>query len=234
MATYSTPIAGPHRARIALAGGAWEAQEQVRLRDGTYLATGNAVALETVSAAGADVSLSGTSLVLKSGLAVQTSPHASTVMWRIPVSSLPGLSLTLGRQHSIVVTCDTLPATINAFFGVALATPTGAYDSSAETIASLILGYGNTSVPSVRHAQAAGTYSALAADPAITQGQILFSATSARGDVRAMSGSVIVTESHQAPATTIPTYIYVIGVVQTASLLADATFVNPTIYVIYG
>jgi len=232
----SSASARPTRCAVALSDGAWYAQEQHYALDGTLVSYGSPVALEVVSAPGTDVTTSRTSLTLKSGLATTSRPDQATVKWRLALSSLPGLSLAVGKQHTVTVTADALPApTINSFFGAALVVPTGAWDDGAETVSAISLGFGQTAHPSVRYAVGTASWSTLiGSDDTVIAGHLMYSAGSQRGDVRALSASAVPAESHQSPPLLTPTYLYLVGFVQTAALLADATYANPTVTISYG
>lgn len=227
--------AAPSRAKIFLSSGVWYVQEQVRLRDGTFRAFSDPIALSVVNAPSSDVSLSGTTLTLKSGLVPQPNPHQATIQWRLALSSLSGLSLTIGKQHVITVGCDTLPAsTINAYFGAVLTAPTGAWDVSSETISAVALGFGSSAVNSTRYAILSAGYANLIADSSIIASQMAYEEASSQCDIRALAASSVVQKSHQTTSTTTATHLYLVAMSQTANLLADATFSNPTVTISYG
>lgn len=234
MATIRHALPAPSRARIYLASGAWYVQEQVRLRDGSFRDAAAPVALTVVSAPGAEVALSGTTLTLKSGLAVQTQPHAATIQWALPLASLPGLSLTVGKQHEITVTADSIPTTINSYLGAVLCAPSGAYDAAAETISAISLGFGNSSVASTRYAMLTSNWANLIADASIVSSQMCYEEGSAQCDIRGLSASSVVQKSHQTTDSRTATHLYIVGFSQTANLLADASFTNPVITISYG
>ena len=98
MARYVPGNPAPHRARLFLSDGVWRFVEEVRRRNGTYMTTGGIGTVEVVAAPGGSVTTSGNTLTLKSGLATTSRPDQATAQWRLALSSLPGLSLTVGKQ----------------------------------------------------------------------------------------------------------------------------------------
>lgn len=225
----------PTRCLIYLSGGVWYAQEQVRCTDGSHKNYGAPIALESVSTPGSDVSLSGTSVTLKSGLAAQNLPHQATIQWRLALSSLVGLALAIGKQHVVTITADAIPpSTINGYLGVVLAAPSGAYDANTETISAVSLGRGNTNLPSTRYAVTTNVWANLIADATIVASQMAYEEGSAQSDIRALAAGSVVQKTHQTTNTTTATHLYLLGFVQTANLLADATFTNPTVVISYG
>ena len=235
MARYVPGNPAPHRARLFLSDGVWRFVEEVRRRNGTYMTTGGIGTVEVVAAPGGSVTTSGTSLTLKSGLATTSQPHLATVQWRLALSNLPGLSLTVGKQHTVTVSASALPAsTINSFFGCALVVPTGAWDAGSETLSAVSYGRGNVSLPAMRYAILTNTWSNLVADAAIVAGQMCYEEGSQQADIRALGTSSILGRTHQTTDTRTATYLYLVGFVQTAALLADATYTNPTVTISYG
>ena len=223
--TGGLPTANTPRAiRTYMSAGVLYAQEQY-LVGAYWVDTGSAVAFTTETSG---ATLSGTTYTIPAAVIVNTTPHSSSDERYVAFTSFSSAFQALvaaGAQWRLSCNVDAVEANEYARIGFAVTSAAGSFDTAAENLLHARLGY-ESAVYRLQIAAGSGSFNN--ATTSASLGPLQFGAQVAANNTGEVYWAAPGYATSFSPGTTTPTRFYITGGAQTASVVSDTDFTNPT------